>query len=236
MEQVLDILIKIQNLDHEIKDTKIQTDKIPNKIVTLEKEIESIKLAFEEKQNRMQDIRKTYKIKEGDIAENENKINKLNSQTFAVKTNEEYRALLNEIEYLKKANKNVEDEMMNLLEEEEKLKSTIGKIEAESNEFVNKKVSEISELRKNKEELTEKLEKMKTDFEEYFNKLPYNVRDLYDKIKKVRGNAVCLIDNEICTGCYTNLTPQFFNELKKKNDILLCGNCGRILIYAVSNE
>jgi predicted nucleic acid-binding Zn-ribbon protein len=160
----------------------------------------------------------------------------LNNQTFAVKTNEEYRALLNEIDYLKKANKNVEDEMMNLLEEEEKLKSTIGKIETESNEFVNKKVSEISELRKNREELTEKLEKIKTDFEEYFNKLPYNVRDLYDKIKKVRGNAVCLIDNEICTGCYTNLTPQFFNELKKKNDILLCGNCGRILIYAVSNE
>jgi predicted nucleic acid-binding Zn-ribbon protein len=53
MEHVLDILIKIQNLDHEIKDTKIQIDKIPNKIATLEKEIESTKLAFEEKQNRM---------------------------------------------------------------------------------------------------------------------------------------------------------------------------------------
>ncbi|MCK4250532.1 hypothetical protein KAX97_03755 [candidate division WOR-3 bacterium] len=236
MEHVLDILIKIQNLDHEIKDTKIQIDKIPNKIATLEKETESTKLALEEKQNRMQDIRKTYKIKEGDIAENDSKRSKLNSQTFAVKTNEEYRALINEIDYLKKANKKVEDEMINLLEEEEKLKNTIGKTEAESKEFVNKKADEISELKRNREELIKKLEQMKISFDEYFNKLPDDVTELYNKIKKVRGNVVCLIDNETCTGCYANLTLQFFNELKKKEEILLCDNCGRILIYAVPNE
>lgn len=228
--------MKIQNLDHEIKNTKIQIDKIPNKIATLEKKIESTKLALEEKQNRMQDIRKTYKIKEGDIAENDSKMSKLNSQTFAVKTNEEYRALINEIDYLKKANKKVEDEMINLLEEEEKLKNTIGKTEAESKEFVNKKADEISELKSNREELIKKLEQMKISFDEYFNKLPDDVTELYNKIKKVRGNVVCLIDNETCTGCYANLTLQFFNELKKKEEILLCDNCGRILIYAVPNE
>lgn len=236
MENVLDILIKIQNLDNEIKVTKIQIDKIPNKITTLEKEIEKTKLALEEKQNRMQDIRKTYKIKEGDIAENDSKMSKLNNQTFAVKTNEEYRALINEIDYLKKANKKVEDEMINLLEEEEKSKNTIGKTEAESKEFVDKKANEISELKRNREELTKKSEQMKISFDEYFNKLPDDVTELYNKIKKVRGNVVCLIDNETCTGCYANLTLQFFNELKKKEEILLCDNCGRILIYAVLNE
>lgn len=236
MENVLDILIKIQNLDNEIKITKIQIDKIPNKITTLEKEIEKTKLALEEKQNRMQDIRKTYKIKEGDIAENDSKMSKLNNQTFAVKTNEEYRALINEIDYLKKANKKVEDEMINLLEEEEKSKNTIGKTEAESKEFVDKKANEISELKRNREELTKKSEQMKISFDEYFNKLPDDVTELYNKIKKVRGNVVCLIDNETCTGCYANLTLQFFNELKKKEEILLCDNCGRILIYAVLNE
>ena len=234
MENVLDILIKIQKLDNEIKVTKIQIDKIPNKITTLEKEIEKTKLALEEKQNRMQDIRKTYKIKEGDIAENDSKMSKLNNQTFAVKTNEEYRALINEIDYLKKANKKVEDEMINLLEEEEKSKNTIGKTEAES--FVDKKANEISELKRNREELTKKSEQMKISFDEYFNKLPDDVTELYNKIKKVRGNVVCLIDNETCTGCYANLTLQFFNELKKKEEILLCDNCGRILIYAVLNE
>lgn len=236
MENVLDILIKIQNLDNEIKVTKIQIDKIPNKITTLEKEIEKTKLALEEKQNRMQDIRKTYKIKEGDIAENDSKMSKLNNQTFAVKTNEEYRALINEMDYLKKANKKVEDEMINLLEEEEKSKNTIGKTEAESKEFVDKKANEISELKRNREELTKKSEQMKISFDEYFNKLPDDVTELYNKIKKVRGNVVCLIDNETCTGCYANLTLQFFNELKKKEEILLCDNCGRILIYAVLNE
>lgn len=236
MEKVLDILIKIQNFDDEIKNAKSKIDEIPNKITTIEKEIEKAKLTLQEKQSRIHNIRKDYKIKEGDIAENENKINKLNTQTFAVKTNEEYRAIINEIGYLKKENERTENEMIGLLEEEEKLKKTIGEIETETNEFINKTMEEINNLKITKEKLTEKLEQTEIDFDKNFNELPDDIKELYRKIKKVRGKVVCLIDNETCTGCYANLTPQFFNELKKRKEILLCDNCGRILIYAAPDE
>ena len=232
MEDILDILIAIQRLDDKIKDTRSEKNVIPDKITRLEKEINEANTAFREKIHRIEEIRKIYKIKEGDIAENESKITKLNSQTFAVKTNEEYRAILNEVDFLKKENEKIEDEMISLLEEEEKLKGSIAQFEVETKEYVKKKSDEIDVLKKQNEELTERLAQFDADFKTNFGKLPAEIKKQYNKIKEFRGNAVCLIHDETCTGCYANLTPQFLNELKKRDSLLLCDSCGRILVYA----
>ncbi len=231
MEDILDRLVKIQKLDDDIKTTQSRIVEIPLERANLEKEIEKAQRNVTEKQTRIQNIKRDYIMKEGDLAENENKMNKLNQQTFAVKTNEEYRALINEIDYLKQENKRIEDEMINLLEEEEKLKNTISKIENETEDLVNERTREMNELAKGEKELIEKSEQLQISFDEHFMELPIDVRELYNKIKRVRGKVVCLIRNETCTGCYANLTPQFLNELKRRKEILLCDSCGRILVY-----
>jgi len=236
MEEVLDLLIKIQKFDDEIKETETKIKAIPDKITKLQKEIKEANDNFKEKENRVQNLKKEYKMKEGDIAENETKINKLNSQTFAVKTNEEYRAIISEIEFLKKENKRIEDEMMSLLEEEEKLKDTLQNSRQETNEYTEVRKKKISALEAEEKELKSKVAEAKKNFDEHFEKLPEDIQKMYRKIEKVRGKAVCLIDNETCTGCSTILTPQFLNELKKRKEILLCDNCGRILIHVASDE
>lgn len=231
MEEILDILLTVQRLNDEIKDTKLKIEETPNKITTLEEEIEKAKSKVQEKSDRIKEIKKTYKIKEGDLAENESKITKLNGQTFSVKTNEEYRALITEVDYLKKENKKTEDEMINLLEEEEKLKEATDKLENETKDFIDKRIVEINELKKECEELIEKQKQINISFENNFNILPEDTKQVYKRISKVRDRAVCEITDNTCTGCYANLTFQFLNELKKRNKILCCGNCGRILIF-----
>jgi hypothetical protein len=236
MAEVLDILARVQALDEEIKETDTKLNRIPDRIAELEKQIETAKSDFQEKKNRLQEIKKTYKMKEVDFAENETKINKLNSQTFAVKTNEEYRAIINEVDYLKNANKEIEDEMLKLLEEEEQLKETTEKVETETKDFISRKEEEISNSKREKIELTEKQKQAQMSFEENFSKLSDDIKEMYKRITKVRGQAVCLITDNTCTGCYSNLTHQFMNELKKRNKVLLCDNCGRILIYTIYNK
>jgi predicted nucleic acid-binding Zn-ribbon protein len=231
MEDILDLLVKIQKLDDEIKEAELIIHEIPHKIAKLEKTIEQANNNLQEKNNRTQEIKKTYKIKEGDIAENENKIAKLNSQTFSVKTNEEYRAIIAEIDYLKKENEKIENEMIVLLEEEEQLKSAVSKLDEETKNIVANKGSEIKALEKQRDELIVKQQQAKISFDEHFKKLPQDTQEVYRRISNVRDRVVCVITNTTCTGCYANLTFQFLNELKKRNKILLCGNCGRILIF-----
>lgn len=231
MEDVLDNLVRIQGLDDEIKATHITINKIPQEIVNLENEIEKLNINLQKNKHRIHEIKKLYKLKEGDLAENENKISKLNSQTFAVKTNEEYRAILSEVDYLKKENKKIEDDMIALLEEEEVLKNTTNKLETETQDLIDKKREEIDTLKKTKEELVEKQRQAEISFEDNFNKLPSDIKEIYRRISGVRDKAVCLIDDNTCSGCFANLTHQLMNELKKRNKLLLCDHCGRILVY-----
>jgi predicted nucleic acid-binding Zn-ribbon protein len=236
MEDILDLLVTIQRLDDEIKEAQSIIQGIPHTIAKLEKTIADAHSNFQEKSNRVKEIKKMYKIKEGDIAENESKITKLNSQTFSVKTNEEYRAIIAEIDYLKKENEKTEDEMMVLLEEEEQLKSAVSKMEEETKDIVENKKAEITNLENEREALIAKQQQAKISFDEHFKKLPQDTQEVYRRISNVRDRVVCVITNTTCTGCYANLTFQFLNELKKRNKILLCDNCGRILIFVPSTK
>lgn len=236
MERVLDLLVKIQSFDDEVEEAEARLAQIPQEVEKLEKQIKAREDEFENSESRIQELKKTYKLKELDIADNEGKINKLNTQTFAVKTNEEYRAMLNEIEFLKKNNHEIEDEMLGIMEEEEKLATSINQIRNETEEYIHKNRTRISGLTEESEKLKEKQTAARINLENNFGKLPEDMKVLYNRVAKSRGRAVCLITDNTCTGCYANLTHQFLNELKKRNKILVCGNCGRILVYTGSDK
>ena len=231
MDETLEILVKIQGLTEEIRETTAELDSIPLKIAKLEKEIEKANTSFSEKKDRIVEIKKIYKTKEGEIADNEEKAKKLNQQVFSVKTNEEYRAILSEIEFLKQGNKKIEDEMMKLLEEEDQLKKEIVKYEHETKEYTGKRNNEIETLKKKAVDLEEKKKIATYAYEDDLKKLPVDIRKVYERITRARGNAICLVTDNTCTGCYANLTHQFLNDLKKRDRVILCESCGRILIH-----
>lgn len=231
MDEILDILLSVHKLSEEIKESEKRFNEIPVKIGRLEKDIEKASADLIQKKNRIQEIKMTYKLQEGDIQANEEKSRKLNTQTTAVKTNDEYRALQKEIEYLHETNKKTEEEMIALLEEEEQLKGTLTRIEKETKEIVDKKTAEIDGLKKEMETLQEKLKIARYTFADTIKKLPEDVQVVYERVSKARGNAVCLIKDNICTGCYAQITHQIVNELQKRHKLIICDSCGRILIY-----
>ena len=235
MESTLDLLLKIQSLSDEVADAKTKITQIPEEIAKLEKQIKIREEELKTAEARIIDLKKNYKLKEIEIADNEEKMEKLNTQTFAVKTNEEYRAILNEVDFLKKRNKEIEDEMLGFMEEEEKLKNSIDAIRAETKEFTDSTRSKITELEHRRESLTEQQKSAEGNLKDDLAKLPDDVRALYKRVAEVRDKTVCAIVDNTCTGCYANLTHQFLNELKKRNRILLCDNCGRILVYTSSD-
>jgi predicted nucleic acid-binding Zn-ribbon protein len=236
MESVLDLLVKIQSFDDEVKNAESRLSQIPQETARLEKQIKAREEELKDAESRIQELKKNYKMKELEIADNEAKIEKLNTQTFAVKTNEEYRAILNEIEFLKKNKRTIEDAMLGLMEEEENLRASIDKKRAETQEFVEKNRTRIAELENESDSMKEKKNRAHIDMENNFAKLPGDIKELYKRIANSRGRAVCLISDNTCTGCYANVTHQVLNELKKGNKIILCDNCGRILIYADSEK
>ena len=234
MDSVLDLLLTIQHLNDEIENTEAQLKKIPKETAKLEMQIEARESDLKTAEARIVELKKDYKLKELEIADNEAKSAKLNTQTFAVKTNEEYRAILSEVDFIRKKNREIEDEMIIMMEEEEKLKASIDRVRAEAKEFTQTTQERIAMLRRDDETLTEKLKLARAELDRNLGLLPQDIKALYGRISNVRGKAVCPIIDNTCTGCFASIPHQMLNEVKQRNKIVLCETCGRILVYTPS--
>jgi predicted nucleic acid-binding Zn-ribbon protein len=54
----------------------------------------------------------------------------------------------------------------------------------------------------------------------------------YEKIRKNyrNGLAVVPVDRDACGGCYYYIPPQKQSEIKQRKKVMVCENCGRILV------
>ncbi|OGS34094.1 MAG: hypothetical protein A2474_03030 [Elusimicrobia bacterium RIFOXYC2_FULL_34_12] len=230
MNEKLATLIELQNID-------IKKDEIINKISNIHNEIklfeESMKKKQEEIESAKGEISKDTifkKDKDLEIASVEEKIRKHNMELNGVKTNDAYRALLNEIENGKQIKLRIEDELLIVMEKDEKLLKSIKDLQNQyieiEKEFANKKnVFEI-ELKKHEEDIAklEEERKLKIDV------LPKNISEKYENVRNNKhGIAVVPIDNNTCGGCHRNLPIHVIDEVQKGKELVICNNCLRIL-------
>ncbi|MBO9573182.1 MAG: hypothetical protein J7497_13405, partial [Chitinophagaceae bacterium] len=76
--------------------------------------------------------------------------------------------------------------------------------------------------------------------EKQFNKLSADAREKveerllnsYDRIRKNyrNGLAVVPVERDACGGCFNAIPPQRQSEIKQRKKIIVCENCGRILV------
>ena len=90
-----------------------------------------------------------------------------------------------------------------------------------------------------KEEL-EKIIAANEKEEKHFNKLAAEAREhvdsrllaSYEKIRKSyrNGLAVVPVERDACGGCFYAIPPQKQSEIKQHKKVMVCENCGRILV------
>ena len=76
--------------------------------------------------------------------------------------------------------------------------------------------------------------------EKQFNKLATEAKQQVDprllaSYEKIRGNyrnglAVVPVERDACGGCFNAIPPQKQSEIRQHKKIMICENCGRILV------
>ena len=76
--------------------------------------------------------------------------------------------------------------------------------------------------------------------EKHFNKMATEARGTvesrlltsYDKIRKSyrNGLAVVQVERDACGGCFYSIPPQKQSEIRQHKKIMVCENCGRVLV------
>jgi len=205
-------------------------EEIPEQIRTWE-------TAFREDMERLENQRKRHKAAvlrqrnlEKELEQSNEQLQKKESRKFAVKTNEEYRALLKEIEYGKEQHSKMEDEILMLLDEIDTLNQSIREQEAEIN-------GKETKLKTNKERVELEVASIEKELNATKHRrvqlcveLSEDVLSAYEKIRMQRaGQAVVIVQGEVCPGCHMHIPPQTVNEVLQTGEIRHCPHCRRIL-------
>src|SRR5262249_24263159 len=116
---------RLQDIDNRLGALSREIDELPKHIAVIEKKLVSHQRKLEADRAALTANQKERKKCEGDIQMQEQKISKLKDQMLQAKTNEQYRAFENEIEFWQNEIRKAEDRILELMSESEPLDKNV---------------------------------------------------------------------------------------------------------------
>lgn len=226
-------LIELQELDQSIlqRTMKIETE-IPASLSEISKLSDKFKKEAENSRQKLIELEKRKKQKERELEDLEEKIKKLKARAPEIKTNKEYQALLSEIDNAEKEKLKIEDEILGFMELTEQVKQEIKIHEGEFKKKEAELESQKKELLALKEEMEKSLEDLRQRRLALVKEIDTQDYELYmSLLEKGRGLAVTVALDSVCQGCYLNIPPQLYVEIRKNDKLIQCPQCRRILYW-----
>ena len=231
MNSDLDRLLELQRLDNRAAALQKEIAALPRHVVALEKTLESHIKKVEADRALLAANQRDRKQQDTSIQEHTQKISKLRDQTNSAKTNEQFRAFQHEIEFCEQSIKKCEDRILELMEQSEPLDAAVkaaeGELAGEKAKVEQAKKIARDRTAKDQAQLAQIAEERKT----LAASISPSALGTYEKIRKRGGDAVAEATGGRCQACQMELRPQFMQDLKKRESIMLCETCRRILVY-----
>jgi uncharacterized protein len=232
MLQDLALALRLQALDRNIASLENEIATLPKHIAEIERRLESHSRRLEADRAALSANQRERKKLEGDVQVQEQKISKLKTQMLEAKTNEQYRAFQNEIAYAEGEIRKAEDKVLELMEQSERLEKNVKAAEADlkqENQHVEsekRRARERTDL--DQKELADRVAERKS----ITDQMDPKVYAHYLRIrKKTKGTVIADATEGRCSACQIALRPQFFQDLRRRDQIMFCETCGRMLTY-----
>jgi uncharacterized protein len=228
MEQVT----RLQSLDLRIAELEREVATLPKHIAQIEKALDSHLRRLEADRAALVANQKERKRLEDDAKVESQKISKLRDQMLGAKTNEQYRAFQHEISFCEEAIRKSEDRILDLMAESEPLDANVKKAEGALKEEKQQVEAEKARARERTSVDQKQLDVLLAERKGLVAGLRPQVYKVYERVrKKWHGMAVAEAVDGRCSACQILLRPQFFQDLRHSEQLMLCETCGRILYY-----
>ena len=231
MAHPLEALLVLQEKDRKIAKLHREIRDIPARKADIDKQLEGAKTKLNQAREVLKKITADLKQLEIEAAAHGEKILKYKQQQMEAKTNDQYRAFLQEIAAAEKLIAGLEDREIVLMEQMESSKKIITDREAELKEEEDGVSEEKEMLEERLSEVQEDLDKLVADRGRMTSTISHSLLAKYDRLFKNKGDfAVVQVENNHCSGCHMKLPPQVTNDALNPDKLVICNFCGRMLI------
>ncbi len=228
----IELVIKLQRLDNRITELRREIAALPNHIAEIEKTLTAHQRKLEADQAALAANQKERRKLENDVQALEEKISRLKDQMLEAKTNEQYRAFQKEIDYCENEIRKGEDRILDLMAASEPLEERLADAERELEKEKEHAKREKKAAQEKVEAARKLLEQHRLERQQTAAGLNSRIYSIYERLrKKYHGAVVAEGNGGKCSACNIALRPQFYQDLKRATEPMVCESCGRLLYY-----
>jgi len=226
------LAVRLQDIDNRVAEVTREVSSLPKHIAEIERKLESHERKLEADRAALTANLKDRKRLEGDIQVQQQKISKLKDQMLEAKTNEQYRAFQHEIEFCEKEIRQAEDRILELMGESEPLERNVKTAEGALKQEKAQVEGEKQEARERTAGDQRELDQLQAERKSIATQISPAVLSAYERVLKLRhGIALAEAVDGRCSQCHMSLRLQFFQDLKRGEQVMHCESCNRILYY-----
>lgn len=232
VEEKLAALLNLQKVESKLDTIAILKGELPIEVRDLEDEVEGLRSRETRMEEEVNGINEFIEQKKQSIVQSQELIKKYEKQSDNVKNNREFEAINKELEmqtlevklaerHMKDANEEIGDKARAL----EVVKKNIANKEANLKVKKSELDKIIAETEKEEKEYAALSQKARASVDS-------RLLTSFDRIRKNfrNGLAVVPVVRDACGGCFNAIPPQRQSEIRQHKKIIVCENCGRILV------
>jgi uncharacterized protein len=225
-------LIDLQRVDSRMAALKAEVAALPAEVRKIEAKLAGSKARVESVQASMKADETARRKYESEIQDQQQKISKYRDQSLNVKTNQEYKALLSEIEHAEVEIRKLEDKILDIMVTADARKETLQQAQA----ALKSDTAEIEREKEHARQQTAEDEKELAELSQLRQQLRANISEdtlrHYDRVFKLRRSALSAVhEDQMCSVCRVILRPQLFQDVMCGEQTITCDSCQRILYY-----
>jgi predicted nucleic acid-binding Zn-ribbon protein len=229
-------LLRLQEADKEIRRLQDEVAELPKRVAAIEHKLADTKLELEKAQAAVKADEAARRKYDTAITDLRGKISKYRDQSLDVKTNEQYKALLHEIQFAEKEIAATEDKILELMvnadARDKQVRTAQAELKAEAAEIEKEKEEARKRTAEDEQQLTEwraKRDQMRASVGE-------DLLRHYERVAKFRGSGIVEVLDHKCMGCQVMLRPQTYNDVRTGQQTVMCDSCQRILYFNPAHE
>jgi len=228
----LQILWALRDLDDRLVTLETALRRYPGERKLLEQRSSGEKARLEAHKQRLHDLQLRHRQSEKDIEGLQTEERKFQGQLPLVKKNEEYQALLKEIGDRKAKRSDRETELLGLMDDEQRLQTERPTLEHALKTAETETAARLQVIAEGERREREQVEALEAQRQQLIVRLGPFIRSRYERIRVSKeGRAVVPIIKGSCGGCFRGQPPQALQEARRRDRVLNCDGCGRLLIW-----
>jgi len=203
---------------------------------SLEALLEQVRSAAEATASQLRETQARLRDLELSLSSTAEKTKKIEQDLYSgrIGNPKELTAMQDEVAVLGRHRQRIEDEMLGLMEDTERLGQDLGTLEAQRAARERELEDHLTQYRAHNRALEDELASLQTKREAQAAEIAPELLRRYERLRERKdGLAVAqVLSKGICEGCHFKIPDRLYADLQELDELRTCEECGRILYVA----